>query len=114
MRDNAELARTYFDAWQAKDFDRLRAVLADDANFRGPLGTADSGDECVAGLRGMAEMMRSVDIKAMVSDGDDVITWFELHTDAAPPAPTANWMHVVDGRIAQIRVTFDPRPLLGT
>jgi ketosteroid isomerase-like protein len=113
MPDNTDLARTYFDAWQAKDFERLRTVLADDANFRGPLGTADSGDECVAGLQGMSKIMTSLDIKTMVSTGDDVITWFELHTDNAPPAPTANWMHVVDGKIAQIRVTFDPRPLLG-
>ncbi|MFH8471700.1 hypothetical protein [Streptomyces sp. NPDC018000] len=30
----------------------------------------------------------------------------------AEEAPTANWMHVEDGKIARIRVTFDPRGLL--
>jgi hypothetical protein len=29
----------------------------------------------------------------------------------APPAPTANWSQVKDGRITAIRVTFDARPL---
>jgi hypothetical protein len=44
-------------------------------------------------------------------DGEDVLTWFDLHTTIAPPAPVANWSHVEDGRITRIRVTFDSRPL---
>jgi ketosteroid isomerase-like protein len=108
-----ELAETYFAGWQAQDFDAVRSVLADDATFRGPLGQADSADECVAGLRGMSQMMTGLDVQRRVADGDDVITWFELLTPDAPPAPTANWMHIVDGRIATIRVAFDPRAILG-
>jgi hypothetical protein len=42
-----------------------------------------------------------------------VLTWFDLHTVVAPPAPTANWQHVEDGRITRIRVAFDPRALTG-
>ena len=113
MTTPGELAETYFRSWVARDFAALRAVLADDATFRGPLGTADSGDECVAGLRGMAEILQDVEVVKRFVDGDDVLTWFQLHTTGAPPAPTANWMHVEDGRIRSIRVTFDPRPLLG-
>lgn len=113
MSDPATLARTYFSAWKGKDFDTLRSVLADDATFRGPLGTADSGDECLAGLKGMSAMLTDVDIKKMFVDGPDVLTWFELHTEHAAPAATANWMHVENGRIARIRVTFDPREIVG-
>jgi len=110
--DARDLARTYFDAWKAKDFAALRGILADDVTFRGPLGSADGADECVRGLRGMSQMMTGIDVKAIVSDGEDVITWFELHTTVAPPAPTANWSHVRDGKIARIRVAFDPREIL--
>jgi len=79
--DPRDAARTYMDAWRARDFDRLRTVLADDVTFRGPLGTADGADECIAGLRGMAEkVMKDVDVKLMAVDGGDVLTWFELHT----------------------------------
>jgi limonene-1,2-epoxide hydrolase len=102
------------DAWRARDFDRLRTVLAEDVTFRGPLGTADGADECVAGLRGMAEkVMTDVDVKLMAVDGGDVLTWFELHTAVADPIPTVNWSHVENGLITRIRVTFDPRPLTG-
>jgi hypothetical protein len=47
-------AEAYFKAWQARDFGPLRPVLADGATFRGPLGSANTGEECLAGLRQMA------------------------------------------------------------
>jgi uncharacterized protein YbjT (DUF2867 family) len=111
--DPRALATTYFEAWLAHDFGRLRTVLADDATFSGPLGTAGSGDECVAGLEGMSKMMTGLDITRMVVDGPDVMTWYDLLTEQAPPTPTVNWMHVEDGLIRRIRATFDPRGILG-
>jgi limonene-1,2-epoxide hydrolase len=111
--DPRDAARTYFDAWRARDFDRLRTVLADEVTFRGPLGTADGADACIAGLRGMAEkVMTDVEVKLMAVDGPDVLTWFDLHSAVADPIPTVNWGHVEHGLITRIRVTFDPRPLL--
>jgi ketosteroid isomerase-like protein len=110
--DARSIAATYFTAWKDRDFDRLRSILADDATFRGPLGTADSGEECVAGLQGMAQMLTDIDVVKVFVDGDDVLTWFELHTDKAPPTPTVNWMHIEDEKISRIRVTFDPREII--
>jgi hypothetical protein len=107
------LATSYFQAWKDKDFDTLRSLLADHATFRGPMGSADGAEECMRGLRGMAGMITDVVIQKMWVDGPDVITWFDLHTSSVPPVPTVNWSHIEDGRIARIRVTFDPRPLLG-
>ena len=52
-RDPAELASTYFDAWQARDEQALAEVLAQDVTFRGPLGTAIGRKHCIAGLLGM-------------------------------------------------------------
>jgi hypothetical protein len=46
------------------------------------------------------------------ADAPDVLTWFELHTAAAPPCPVANWSHVDNGKVDRIRVAFEPRPLL--
>jgi ketosteroid isomerase-like protein len=110
--DPRALATTYFDSWKAKDFDTLRPILADDATFRGPLGTADSGDECLQGLKGMSQIVTDIVIRKVFVDGPDVLTWFDLHTSIAPPAPTANWMHVEDGKISTIRVTFDARAIV--
>lgn len=107
----AELAETYFRSWLALDFDTLRSILTDDETFRGPLGTADDADTCIQGLRGMAQIMTDIVIAKMIVDGDDVITWFDLHTSVAPPAAVADWSHVENGKISAIKVTFDARPL---
>jgi limonene-1,2-epoxide hydrolase len=113
VTDPREAARTYLESWRARDFDRLRTVLADDVTFRGPLGTANDAEECIAGLRGMAEhVMKDIEVHVMAVDGSDVLTWFDLHTGTTDPIPTVNWSHVEDGRITRIRVTFDPRPLM--
>ena len=110
--DAARLAATYFSSWKNKDFDSLRSVLADDATFRGPLGSADDAESCIRGLRGMSAVVTDIVIQHMFVDGPDVVTWFDLHTSVAPPCPTANWSHIEDGKISRIRVTFDPRALV--
>ncbi len=55
--DPRTFAATYFQAWKAKDFATLRSLLADDATFRGPLGSADDADTCIQGLKGMAQIL---------------------------------------------------------
>ncbi|MGH9129884.1 MAG: nuclear transport factor 2 family protein [Acidimicrobiales bacterium] len=108
----AELVAIYFEAWQARDPDRLRSILADDVTFIGTLGTTDGVDETVAGLMGMAQIITDIEVLVRLADDTDVITWFRLHTTIAPPAATANWSHVEHGRITAIRATFDPREIL--
>lgn len=110
--DPGATAASYFAAWNARDFDALEELLAEQATFRGPLGAANSGAECLAGLKGMSEIVTEARVLKMFVDGPDVLTWFDLYTEHAPPAPTANWMHVEDGRIHRIRVTFDPREIV--
>ena len=113
MNTTEELARRYFTAWAARDFDALRDVLADDATFRGPLGEADGAEACIDGLRGIAEGIGLPEVSVIATRGDDAITWFELQTKDGP-LPVANWSHVEGGRIRRVRATFDPRPLLNT
>lgn len=113
MTDEARtLAATYFEAWKAKDFATLRAVLADDVTFQGPLASLQGADECVAGLEQMTQILADIVIHRVFVEGPDVLTWFDLHTTIAPPAPTANWTHVEKGKVTEIKVTFDPRAIV--
>ncbi|GAA0324916.1 hypothetical protein GCM10010302_75090 [Streptomyces polychromogenes] len=107
-----ELAETYFTAWEAGDFDTLRGLLAEDVDFVGALGTASGVEEALAGLKGLGQVLEKIDVQVRVAEGDEVITWFDLHTKVAAATPTVNWMHVDGGKITRIRVTFDPRALL--
>ena len=112
MEDPRSVAATYFRAWKERDFDTLRSILAEGATFEGPLGTAQNADECVAGLRRMSQIVADIVVEKVFADGSDVLTWYELHTTIAPPAPTANWSHIEAGKITAIRATFDPRALV--
>ena len=109
----ARAAATYFDAWLAGDFDRLRSVLADDVDFAGPLGQARGPDECLRGLQGLAKIITGLEIRKVFTAGSDVLTWYEMATTVADPVPVANWMHAEDGKITRLRAAFDPRGLAG-
>ena len=114
MTTPAQISETYFSAWQAGDFDTLRAILADDVEFVGTLGRASGVEDCLGGLRGLRQILERIEVHARVASDTDVITWFDLHTGGAQPTPTANWSHVENGKITRIRVTFDPRAMLAT
>jgi ketosteroid isomerase-like protein len=105
----AEAAAGYFDAWQARDFARLRAVLADDVDFAGPLGHVTGGDECLRSLEGLSRIITGIEVRKVFTAGPDVLTWYDMATTVAEPVPVANWMRVSDGKITRIRVAFDPR-----
>jgi len=111
--DVAQAAATYFDAWLARDFARLRSVLADDVDFAGPLGQVKGRDDCLRGLEGLATIMTGIEICKVFTAGADVLTWYDMATTVADPVPVANWMQVEDGKITRIRVAFDPRGIAG-
>ena len=105
-------AETYLESWRDKDFARFRTILADEVQFSGPLAQLSGIDDVAKGMEGLGGITSDVVVQRMVVDGADVITWFELHTTIAEPTPVANWSHVENGKITQIRVTFDPRGLV--
>jgi hypothetical protein len=109
----ATVAATYFEAWRDNDIARVRPLLDPQVDFAGALGTTHGAEETLQGLAGMFTMTDRVEVIKRWVDGPDVITWFELSTGDAGPIPVVNWSHVQDGLIRRIRVTFDPRPLLG-
>lgn len=108
----ADLADTYFSAWQAKDLTTLRSILADDVTFDGPLAQLKGVTDVAAGLERLAQITSDIVIRKRFIDGQDALTWFDLHTTIAPPAPVANWSHVENGKITKIAVTFDPREIV--
>ncbi|MGH3152076.1 MAG: nuclear transport factor 2 family protein [Streptosporangiaceae bacterium] len=110
--DAAKAAATYFDAWLAGDFGRLRSVLADDVDFTGPMGHVTGGDDCLRGLQGLAQVMTGIEVRKVFTAGSDVLTWYDMAIKVADPVPVANWMHVQDGKITLIQVAFDPRGLV--
>lgn len=107
-----DIATAYFDAWKTNDIEQVRPLLHEDVDFVGALGATQGLEETLAGLGGMFAMTEQVDVVHRWVDGPEVLTWFDLRTASAGPMTIVNWSHIEDGRIAWIRVTFDPRPIL--
>jgi ketosteroid isomerase-like protein len=110
--DATRIVSSYFDAWNAHDPSALRALLADDATFTGPLGRSANAEEYEEAIGRMFAITTDIVIEKMLSDGEDVLTWFELHTSVAPPAAVANWSRIEDGKMVRVRATFDPRAII--
>jgi len=108
-----DIAAAYFEAWKGNDIERVRPLLHEDVDFVGALGTTRGVNDTLAGLGGMFAMTEHVEVVHRWVEGPDVLTWFELRTAKAGPMAIVNWSHVEKGRITRIRVTFDPRPMLG-
>jgi ketosteroid isomerase-like protein len=110
--DVASLAAAYFQAWQLGDAERLRPILADDVSFSGPLAEVRGAGEYVDAIRGLFAGTERVLVHRRWVDGDDALTWFDMHLAGVPPAPVASWIRARDGRIERVQVTFDPRGIL--
>ena len=109
--DAAKVATTYFDAWKANDFDTMRSLVADDASFEGPLATLEGAEDYIKGIKGLSQVISEIAIQKIFVDGQDVLTWYEMHTTVASPVAVANWLHVEEGKIKAVRVAFDAREL---
>ena len=102
----------YFTAMKTKDFATIRTLLHDDVSFNGALGTTFGAEDYVSGLQGMMATMTAMERRVLFAEGENVCQVYDL-TLAEPPVtlPIAQWITVRDGRIAALRVYFDPRPL---
>src|SRR5713226_4957443 len=104
--DAGAVVATYFDAWTNNDFSTMRSVLADNVDFVGPLDRFDNADAYQQAIRGLSQMKTDITIHKIFVDGPDVLTWYDLHTRIAAPAPVAEWSHVDKGKITMVRVVF--------
>lgn len=111
--DALAVAEAYFDAWSRNRPADLRTVLAADVVVHGPLGRIDGATRYEQSLGRIFTITRALAIRKRWVDGGDVLTWFDLHPhSAADPFPVASWLHIENGRITHVRVTFDLGRLL--
>jgi ketosteroid isomerase-like protein len=112
--DNAaRIAASYFAAWHDKDFPTLRSLLSEEFEYWGPLARHTSPEACRESLEKLAPITTAVAVNGVFVAGDEVTTWFDLHTTVAGPTPVANRMRVAAGKITAIHAVYDPRELLG-
>jgi acetyl esterase/lipase len=114
MTDPSVVATECLRSWTIGDFDRARALIADDITFAGPFGTATGADAYMSGLQRFHQRgVLSAEIHKVFHDADEVCIFYDLCTRTGTGVvPSAAWYRIgPDGRISSVRVLFDPRPL---
>jgi ketosteroid isomerase-like protein len=112
--DARQVVDRYFAALQRKDFAALRPLVHDDVRFTGVMGTTDTAEDYIEGLRQTMAQMTAMERQVICAEGENVCQIYHL-TLAAPAVtiPVAQWFTIRAGRIATNQTIFDPRPLLG-
>lgn len=103
-----EVVNAFLKAMNNEDFNAARKYARDDMKFVGVLGSRDGAD---AYFQDMEKMKFKYEIKRMFTDNDDVSVFYDINM-GDNTIFSSGWYHVIDGKINNIRVVFDPRPLL--
>jgi hypothetical protein len=106
-----EIVLAYQRALGASDYKTARTYLSDHFSFQGPLASHDKPEGLLKDLEQLHHIVKGVNMHKVFVDGEDVCLLYDLITTNPPVTSfTCEWYHVVDGKIASIRVTFDARP----
>ena len=108
----ARVLDAYAQAMKTGDYSSVR--FTPDVTFVGPLTNgAIIGEAQVKDfLRKVSTGVRDIRVKRQIIDGEFASVIADLETTEGTVVPFSEFFRVVDGRIAEIRPYFDPRPLI--
>ena len=111
MTDTSEIARTYYDiigrGAAAFDPERLRAILAPDLAFEGPIAGAVRGAErFLGGVAGFARTATGTTVLHRLTDGAEVATLYDAELPGGR-VRFAEFLEFRDGRIGSVRLLYD-------
>lgn len=108
------IVNKYLDAFFSggPDLAAVRALLAEDFTFQGPLMAASSADDFIKQLEAMGPGMEMhAEILNIIGEGDCVAALYDFMGPEGKIS-FAEWYRVRDDKISAIKLHYDPRPLL--
>jgi limonene-1,2-epoxide hydrolase len=108
----ARVLDAYAQAMKTGDYSRVR--FTSDVTFLGPLtnGPIVGEGQVKDFLRKVSTDVGDVRVTRQIIDGEFACVIADLETKKGVVVPFSEFYRVVDGRIAEIRPYFDPRPLI--
>jgi ketosteroid isomerase-like protein len=117
MGQTLDVVNTFYDLTnhqrQTKGMEQL---ITEDMSFWGPLQTVSGANAYIALNEQLLQFHAGVEMVVQIEDGDSVCSIYDLLMKS--PAgetfaiPMVDWLRVVNGRIAEQRVYYDPRTFL--
>jgi limonene-1,2-epoxide hydrolase len=108
----ARVLEAYASAMKTGDYSNVR--FTSDVTFLGPLtnGAIIGEAQVTAFLLKVSAGVKDVHVKQRIIDGEFACVIADLQTKEGDVVPFCEFFRIVDGRIAEIRPYFDPRPLI--
>ena len=91
-----------------ESFQTARLYVADDMKYEGPFGTRVGAE---AYLEEIERLRLKFQIQRIFAKQEDVCVLYNIDT-AGITVFACGWFQIKDGKVASLKVTFDPRPLL--
>ena len=105
-----DVVSALFDAFEARDFGRLRSFLSDaDFSYLSPIEAFSNADDYVVSISRVGPILERIERCKTFVDGNDVCSILKIHTtmDTLNAATVAQLTTVVDGRITSMEAIFD-------
>lgn len=113
MTDPRTTAKNYLAAWQSHDLGAIEALLHVDVEFIGPMSNWKGRDAVMASFKPLLPTLLHLEQRRLLADGDGAVAIYDFV--CVPPIGSirmADTLTIEDGRIRQIEMFFDPRPLV--
>jgi ketosteroid isomerase-like protein len=107
-----EIVNRYLNAWNHQKGAGLRELVTADVSYTGPLEQVVGVEAMIAMAAKYTPLHGGMKMLRQFEDGDHVCSIYELLVvtpDWTLSIPTADWIRVVDGRVAEQRVFQDVR-----
>jgi ketosteroid isomerase-like protein len=112
MESALTVIERYYEAFDAHR-DGWKDLVTDEVTFVGPLQNAKGRQEFVALTEQFLQFHRETRLLRRFEDGDSVCSIFEFVIGTPSGGPltcqVAEWARVERGRIAELRIFYDPR-----
>jgi len=104
-----EVVLAFINALNSENFDTAAGYLADDMFFDGVMGKRNSAEAYIGDMK---KMKFKYDVKKAFEDENDVCLLYDINMSGKATIFTCGWYQVSYGKIKNLKVIFDPRPLL--
>jgi|LGVF01.1.fsa_nt_gb limonene-1,2-epoxide hydrolase len=105
-----EVVNAFLDAFEARDFGRVRSFLSDhDFSYQSPIESFSNADDYIVTISRVGPILEGIERCKTFVDGNDVCSILKIRTtmDTLDATPVVELITVVDGKITSMEAIFD-------
>jgi ketosteroid isomerase-like protein len=108
-----EVVNQYYDLLNNKNFSDLKDLVSENMSFIGPVVQRSGANEYIDALKRLFKFHKKSQMLQQFENGNDVCSIYDLILDkpagGSLSVVIADCIRVVDGRIAEQKIYYDPR-----